>query len=923
MINLICFVSIFLQLSFGICDQFHLYYMDHTDENDLRYDCFHYRVSNLIGEGFSRSYIHKKPYQIIPYCIRPDVDIKQKNNSIVMGNIALELPFEDLRKKHITTSDLLLWSTNIDLVELYDEYLTLPSNGSLAQTKFYNCTEFWFGSRCQYTFNTQQIYNVSLSFHVIVNKTFSGKDFTTTTTTTSSSMTCYMHLECDRGPAPACFDWREICDGKVDCLDNDLDEIGCFSLEMNECEENEFRCHNGLCIPEEFLNEGMYFVDCLDRSDEDGLSKIKFPSLAKSVHFHCGYNPGFWCEESDSVRHARFFVCGDGEPTTESFLHNTHGPFTWQCRNQRDLILKHALLSFDDQGDLPYDCWLLLYCSTIGYTKLDCSTLCVNNTAINGCFINVTDKCSTDYVVFPQRPIFQGHIQLVYQTNQTIFFSIEEISIFPDYVCYDVRKCPFLSSSSLLNLTGTTCRSTKEFDLHEYIDIQRFFQACFTVLDANNLEMNSTALFQCPGTSKYISKHRVLDNRQDCYLNADETNVDTCLWNDKYRFKCPSENKCISLVPAYDSTNNCLNDADERIYISTLMTYSKFCNGYEHLLPIIINGLNETDETHCENWPCNNIYTRCDGAWNCLNGADELNCELTTQCSLNTHECVSLTNKNITCLPIEQINNGIVDCLGATDERSFCRQLQRKDAKQRYKCLNESVCLNPQVACHEELCQHENKISCSSSAMKILDRLIQDKKLEKPEREHFLLDPLVTPEESVTVLSSDDQLWSSVRRKFDYFRTRTCNRGVLIYTEKHLSMTCLCPPSYYGNRCQYQSQRVSLSLQFTQLCETLCTKSYAIIISLIDEDHIIHDYEQLTYMSTHKCEDKFFIYLLYRIRPKNVTKTYHIQINAYNKINVSYYSSWILPVKFIFLPVNKISAHLYLPANSVVQNGNC
>ena len=136
-------------------------------------------------------------------------------------------------------------------------------------------------------------------------------------------------------------------------------------------------------------------------------------------------------------------------------------------------------------------------------------------------------------------------------------------------------------------------------------------------------------------------------------------------------------------------------------------------------------------------------------------------------------------------------------------------------------------------------------------------------------------------------------------------------------------MTCLCPPSYYGNRCQYQSQRVSLSLQFTQLCETLCTKSYAIIISLIDEDHIIHDYEQLTYMSTHKCEDKFFIYLLYRIRPKNVTKTYHIQINAYNKINVSYYSSWILPVKFIFLPVNKISAHLYLPANSVVQNGNC
>ncbi len=33
----------------------------------------------------------------------------------------------------------------------------------------------------------------------------------------------------------------------------------------------------------------------------------------------------------------------------------------------------------------------------------------------------------------------------------------------------------------------------------------------------------------------------------------------------------------------------------------------------------------QTDETDCEQWPCNNIYTRCNDFWNCPNSADELN----------------------------------------------------------------------------------------------------------------------------------------------------------------------------------------------------------------------------------------------------------------------------------------------------------
>ena len=37
---------------------------------------------------------------------------------------------------------------------------------------------------------------------------------------------------------------------------------------------------------------------------------------------------------------------------------------------------------------------------------------------------------------------------------------------------------------------------------------------------------------------------------------------------------------------------------------------------------------NETDETDCELWPCNERHTHCNGYWNRPNGCDELNCSV-------------------------------------------------------------------------------------------------------------------------------------------------------------------------------------------------------------------------------------------------------------------------------------------------------
>ncbi|CAF4660782.1 unnamed protein product, partial [Rotaria sp. Silwood2] len=78
-----------------------------------------------------------------------------------------------------------------------------------------------------------------------------------------------------------------------------------------------------------------------------------------------------------------------------------------------------------------------------------------------------------------------------------------------------------------------------------------------------------------------------------------------------------------------------------------------------NLTPITIDEQNETDETECEQWSCNNIYTRCDGLWNCPRGEDEIGCDAssTLNCFSNHHKCVSSETNQLTCLSIDKAND--------------------------------------------------------------------------------------------------------------------------------------------------------------------------------------------------------------------------------------------------------------------------
>ena len=137
-----------------------------------------------------------------------------------------------------------------------------------------------------------------------------------------------------------------------------------------------------------------------------------------------------------------------------------------------------------------------------------------------------------------------------------------------------------------------------------------------------------------------ISKQRLLDGFSDCPLNDE---ID----------------RCFSSITILDGKRNL-----EKIHIY----FQTICDGKRELSPIIIDGQNETDESNCQYWQCNNTYSRCDRYWLCSDGSDEVNCQ-DSICPICYHSCVFRNDTSqISCLPLNHADNNIDDCLGGTDE---------------------------------------------------------------------------------------------------------------------------------------------------------------------------------------------------------------------------------------------------------------
>ena len=948
-------VNLEIQINFHLTDW-------EVENNDIQHDCLN--VAARIEEEYGVR-------QIISYCMGEWPSKFQ----ITENNFDQKFNFSQLSKEHVTTEQLYRWSASIDLIEEYQDYLNqLPySDQRLARKIFFNCTLPYFGSKCQYTFNTSYVNHSSLNDIVY--------DYYYYNRYEPTQFTCYDHLECDRGPSPSCLDWTEICDGKVDCLNEGLDEKDCWKLEIHQCQENEYKCSYGQCIPKSFVHDGPYSPDCLDQLDEY-LPEIfgAFDALR-----YVTTEPIFAVEDISCAKLFNLYI-------------ESRQILTSSCTANRELLLSQAMFSIKPSSITNNKCWTVVKCimhmpdsleptiwNFLHPPPTNCSQFCDK-----GVCDNIAAKMCPEIIYVPAYPILHGHIYLAYDKTKLKYAQRHPLE--PTYVCYNTSRLYIPNDNKTFLLTNNnTCRlyadsKVGKADTWETRWLQLFIGSIgrwlhrVTPLIYDNFTIcNQSIMYQCMNSAKCISKTQVIDFVSDCYYEDDEdlsklSNTDLIKQLNNI-FKCPTTDKYISFFFVNDGFNcDCTGPGDDycadensgKLHFNKTISFQTTCDKTIHLSPEFIEDKNETDETNCEHWPLLHVYNRCDGFWHFLNGSDETDCDLSflsLNCPKNNHICISRQTKELICLPIEKANDGIVDCIGGADEPTICQRNNYSFYPRVFACENNlhSSCIAGHQLCdgkyncnnkEDELFCMDNDLQYSkvndgictgiyelygSIIAKILCRLFFNTGIRS--RVYFTLDQSPNsvknhPNSEAILISMDDpDVLTNVN-----FNQQHCHRGfpLQIWLDKQKNLTkdvCLCPPSFYGNICQYQNQRLSITLQFRATSDS-SQIPFIFIISLIDDsnERIIHSYELFNYLFTKYCQRKFNFYLLYSTRPKNSARQYSIHIDVYEQITLNYRASFIKSVNYSFLPVHRLVFQFDIPyspdniqtcSNKQCINGKC
>ncbi|CAF1549355.1 unnamed protein product, partial [Didymodactylos carnosus] len=529
---------------------------------------------------------------------------------------------------------------------------------------------------------------------------------------------------------------------------------------------------------------------------------------------------------------------------------------------------------------------------------------------------------------------------------------------------------------------------------------------------------STTTLYRCNITHQYISKHRVKDKKQDCLMNDDEnSNINICPYNLNDHFKCFTRNETdyIQRRLVMDGRFDCLDGSDEyfgptlkcrqhdnmgcrflrdhKAQVPQIYRFLELCNGYEWIF--LSNSLiNETDETDCEHWPysCDSRHTRCDRMWNCKNGTDEKNCDSELnevpeipyysdvinyhfRCTKNEHYCIKFINNfndiNMTCLPLQNAGDGVVDCIGGTDERltNICTQLNPLEFDKRFYCMNSTVCITPKQVCDgkvdcpfsddELVCpglwsSNSTKDHCKDVSLRC--PLKSSDSINCPNKEDIWFCDLDTSFSFVEKKMNDLENWylidsyprkmlktTALDKKTNSFRSKRlvvetsddsynllfwkCNRGILMQTllnNNDAILECLCSPGYYGDYCQYQSRRITVLLKIVPAIYFNPSIIFRLIIYLLNENDSVVSHEEIVYNSYMHERKKHMVYLIQERFTAQRPLENKIRIDCYliTLSDVQYISSWLFNISFPFFPVNRLAAVIALK-NEPLKGYNC
>ena len=669
-------VVIFLFTLFVVKSQI---YLDHTEDglNIQFYDCS--RIQSL------------------DYCRRPEDSINLFRDNHVdqcQRNGGHLHRFSEIRSKNISLNTL-------EQLEQYSIFLKEPNeqkDGWICQ-----CLQRGsFGKNCEYQLPVEETFEETLQWQLIMREN-NPQDVQV-----YGNVVCYETLECDSGAL--CLDWREICDGIQHCLSG-RDEANCDLLELNQCDqEEEYRCENGMCIPQEFFLDGQR--DCLDWSDEIQI-KNDWNCPMESVSSEC----------DDHLCPPNEWSCGDGQ-CIEDRLRFQRLPTDTTCHSGRDqyftcethLVTKQWTMengrcSRGDQYEFykvairsdKEQCEYLLKCTLSRGLEMNCP--CYRDA---WCAQQLARVCPLSLILYPRGAAV---------TPFTFFF-------------FNSRRDWRDNRPDWILIHGTVrCRDalidvTKLISFDNNWNERQMIEEHFCQPFRSNLSSSDTfnvnqSLDRCGEWKEYSSVTRINDGLKNCLNGKDEeeqTEVEietSCARVRRHRLHCSDDQPtCLSVTRLGTGSEHCRNGFDELLFGVGRTLSSIACNNRRQDECFLLRKYIEQSSTpvrknEIQQRPGLPFRSYCDTFSDLPGREDEtlLECKQWWTCPEDQLRCQSGQ-----CFKQSWIDDTEWDCPGAEDEHSRLNWITEETLQQAswYNFRNRSFIV-------PSTCSQTHPILCLSS----------------------------------------------------------------------------------------------------------------------------------------------------------------------------------------------------------------